>query len=104
MSKAKKYEGDREVSFLDEDAAKWLREEAPTIEDGLCLRRFHADMEAEGVADWQPGDTVQVHGTSYAITIKGKRCFAECGLLQRTGRKCPLADGAAFGRILEEER
>ena len=104
MSDMKKYEGDRAVSFLDKKAAQWLRDEAPSVEDGLCLARFHADFEVEGVADWQVGDTVTVDGRQYRITITGKRCFPECGLLQRTGRKCPLADGVVFGRILEEEK
>lgn len=104
MSEVKKHEGDRAVSFLDKDVARWLREEAPSIEDGLCLRRFHADFETEGAADWKIGDVVTVCGSRYEITIKGKRCFAECVLLQRTGVKCPLADGTAFGRPLEEER
>ena len=104
MSEVKKHEGDRAVSFLDKGAAQWLRDEALVIEDGLCLARFHADMDAEGVRSWQAGDTVTVDGRQYRIIITGKRCFAECGLLQRTGRKCPLADGVAFGRVLEEEK
>lgn len=103
MSDVKKHEGDRAVSFLDKEAAMWFREEATALEDGLCLNRFHADYEADGVKDWQEGQTVTVCGRRYKITIKGKRCFAECGLLQRTGMKCPLADGVAFGRPWEEE-
>ena len=54
MSTMKKYEGDRRVSFLDKEAARWLCEEAPAIEDGLCLGRFHADLEAEGVKYYNP--------------------------------------------------
>ena len=103
MSDMKKYEGDRAVSFLDKKAARWLRNEAPSVKDGLCLVRFHADFEAEGVADWQVGGTVTVDGRQFRITIAGKRCFPECGLRQRTGVKCPLADGVAFGRPLKEE-
>ncbi len=99
MSKMKKHEGDRQVSFVDKEAARWLREEAAGIEDGLCLRRFHADLETEGVSYWQTGQIVAVCGSHYEITVTGKRCFAECGLLQRTGVKCPLADGVAFGRL-----
>ena len=106
MKEIKKHEGDRQVSFLDTEAARWLRETASadgSLEDGLCLKRFHADFEAEGVSGWKAGDVVQIpaeDGTvhAYEITLAGKRCFAECTLLQKTGRKCPLADGAAFGR------
>ena len=105
MSEVRKYEGDRKVSFLDKEAARWLREEAQGITDGLCLARFHADYEAEGVTRWKAGDLVNVpaeDGTmlKFEIAITGKRCFPECGLLQRTGRKCPLADGVAFGKNL----
>ena len=108
MSEVKKHEGDRQVSFIDKDTARWLREEAPGITDGLCLARFHADLEAEGAAGWKAGELVDVTSedgtvTRYEIAITGKRCFPECGLLQRTGRKCPLADGVAFGRKIEEE-
>ena len=102
MSEMKKYEGDRKVSFLDKEAARWLQGDAREIEDGLCLGRFHADFEAEGVMDWQSGDIVTVCSSQYEITITGKRCFAECGLLQRTGVKCPLASGTAFGRPTEK--
>lgn len=103
MSEMKKYVGDRQVSFLDRGAARWLQEDSREIADGLCLGRFHADFEAEGVTGWQPGDIVKVCGSHYEIMIKGKRCFPECGLRQRTGVKCPLADGAAFGRPWKEE-
>ena len=105
MSTGKKYEGDRQVSFLDKEEARWLREEGAGIEDGLCLARFHADYETEGVSGWKAGDLVNVtaeDGTvlKFEITITGKRCFPECGLLQRRGSKCPLADGVAFGKNL----
>ena len=102
MSTMKKYEGERRVSFLDKEAARWLLEKAPAIEDGLCLGRFHADLAAEGVTDWRKGQIVSVCGNQYEITITGKRCFKECGLLQRTGVKCPLASGTAFGRPAEQ--
>ena len=103
MGDIKKHEGERAVSFLDANAAKYLRQAPSAVGDGLCLARFHADFEAEGVSSWRPGDTVTVDGRQYRITITGKRCFPECGLLQRTGAKCPLADGVAFGCPAAEE-
>ena len=111
MSEMKKYQGDRSTSFIDKDAARWLREEAPLsgeLDDGLCLKRFHADYEAEGVRGWKTGDLVQIadgDGTmkTFEIAITGKRCFPECILLQKKGKKCPLADGTAFGRPAESE-
>ena len=91
----------REISFIDSETARWLREEAP--EDGLCLKRFHADYELEGVCGWKTGDRVEITGPDgdklqFEVTITGKKCFPECSLLQRTGEKCQLAAGVAFGR------
>jgi len=111
MGEVKKYEGDRKISFLDKDVARWLREEAAesgALEDGLCLKRFHADFEAEGVCGWKAGDVVTVDGEGsggrkYIITMTGKRCFPECVLLQKTGQKCLLASGVAFGCPAEAE-
>ena len=97
----------REVSFIDTETARWLREEAP--EDGLCLKRFHADYELDGVCGWKTGDRVEISGPNgeklqFEVTITGKKCFPECGLLQRTGEKCPLVAGVAFGRRVSVEK
>ena len=97
----------REISFIDSETARWLREEAP--EDGLCLKRFHADYELEGVCGWKTGDRVEITGPDgdklqFEVTITGKRCFPECSVLQRTGEKCPLAAGVAFGRRTAGEK
>ena len=97
----------REVSFIDTEIARWLREEAP--EDGLCLKRFHADYELDGVCGWKTGDRVEISGPNgeklqFEVTITGKKCFPECRLLQRTGEKCPLVAGVAFGRRVSVEK
>ena len=97
----------REVSFLDSETARWLREEAP--EDGLCLKRFHADYELDGVCGWKTGDRVEISGPNgeklqFEVTITGKKCFPECRLLQRTREKCPLVAGVAFGRRVSVEK
>ena len=101
MSEVMKYEGDRKVSFIDRKVSRWLREDAAEMEDGLCLARFHADYEVAGAAQWQKGDIVTVDGMKFEVTMTGKRCFPECVLLQRTGTKCPLALGVAFGHPVE---
>ena len=97
----------REVSFIDTETARWLREEAP--EDGLCLKRFHADYELDGVCGWKTGDRVEISGPNgeklqFEVTITGKKCFPECGLQQQTGEKCPLVAGVAFGRRVSVEK
>lgn len=86
------------ISFIDASAEAWLREDAP--EDGLCVRRFHADLVIEGLMEMQPGDVLYVHGKKYQILEMGKKCHGDCRLLQRQGQKCPLAGGVAFGKIL----
>ena len=97
----------REVSFIDTETARWLRDEAP--EDGLCLKRFHADYELDGVCGWKTGDRVEISGPNgeklqFEVTITGKKCFPECRLLQRTEEKCPLVAGVAFGRRVSVEK
>ena len=104
MNDVKKREGDRSVSFIDAEVAVWLREAAQKIEDGLCLARFHADFCVENLGHRKTGDVITASGQKFELTIMGKRCFSECGLLQRTGRKCPLADGVAFGRPVDDRQ
>ena len=87
-----------QVSFIDSDACKWLEEEA--ISDGLCLGQFHADLEIIGLTTMEEGQQLEIDGLKYRLTKVGKKCFSECRLLRRTGEKCPLAAGVAFGKCL----
>ncbi|MCI6855520.1 MAG: hypothetical protein MR908_09525 [Firmicutes bacterium] len=84
-----------EISFIDTETARWL-ENAP--DDGLCLKRFRADFTVDNLRSFEEGETIVIDGESYLLIKKGKRCFDECDLLKRTGRPCPLASGAAFGK------
>lgn len=84
-----------EISFIDTETARWL-ENAP--DDGLCLKRFRADFTVDNLRPFEEGETIVIDGESYLLIKKGKRCFDECDLLKRTGRPCPLASGAAFGK------
>lgn len=87
-----------QVSFIDTETKKWLDEQAP--EDGLCLGKFHADIEVDGLQYMKAGREFESGGMRYRITSAGKRCFEECRLLQRTGEKCPLASGVSFGKLV----
>ena len=84
-----------EISFIDTETACWL-ENAP--DDGLCLKRFRADFTVDNLRSFEEGERIVIDEESYLIIKKGKRCFDECDLLKRTGRPCPLASGAAFGK------
>lgn len=92
----KKYTEERSVSFIDQEAEAWIRREAP--EDGLCLKKFRADYVVKDLKNRHVGEIVEAGGQRFELTAMGKRCFSECGLLQRTGKKCLLASGAAFGK------
>ena len=84
-----------EVSFIDKKVERWIKEEAP--EDGLCLKRFRADFALDHLCSFEKGAVIRIEGKNYVITKKGKRCFEECQLLQRTGKPCHLESGVAFG-------
>ena len=88
-----------EVSFIDIDIQRWLSNESP--EDGLCLKRFKADIIVDNLCALSEGSVICSKGESYIITKKGKRCFEECEFLKRTGQPCPLASGVAFGERTE---
>ena len=117
MSHMKKRNDDRQVSFIDMETSWWLMKARQENLDGLCINRFWADHETEGVCGWKPGDIVSVYvdemqgsdimipgdWKEFEITIVGKKCFSECSLRQRTGEGCPLSRGVAFGRATEEE-
>ena len=93
------YKGDREVSFIDMEVNQWLNENKENPK-GLCLGRFHADIIVEGLHGKKAGDTVETEGKKYEISKVGKKCFPECELLKESGKKCPLADGVAFGKTV----
>ncbi len=97
--KCEKYKGDREVSFIDKEVKAWLDENKGNAK-GLCLGRFHADLVVEGLVDCMAGDVIEIEGKGYEIAKLGKKCFAECELLQELGTKCPLASGVGFGKSL----
>ena len=94
-----KYKGDREASFIDKEVNQWLDENKENPK-GLCLGRFHADIIVEGLRDMAIGDTIETKGKQYEISKVGKKCFPECELLKESGKKCLLADGVAFGKLL----
>lgn len=71
--------------------------------EGLCSARFHADFETNGVdyALLSEGATVVLDGETYQITRVGKRCHAECPLVQ-AGRVCELKTHCAFAVPVRE--
>lgn len=72
--------------------------------EGLCSARYHADIVTHGL-DYDTlavGDTVICEGKTLIITAVGKRCHAECALVQ-SGRVCQLKHRCAFAQTADEE-
>ena len=71
--------------------------------EGLCSARFRADIETHDVdyARLSVGDIVTAEGKTYQITGVGKRCHAECPLVQ-AGRVCDLKTNCAFAVPVRE--
>ena len=69
--------------------------------DGLCVKKFMADLVTEGV-DYRsigPGTLLSAGDAVFEICSVGKRCFPECSLEQKP---CALAGGCAFAQVKEE--
>ena len=95
-TKEEKRKGEREVSFIDKEVQEWL--ESNKESNGLCLKRFHADLVVERLLSHEAGDVIEIDGKNYEIAKLGKKCFSECELLAELGEKCPLATGVGFGK------
>lgn len=69
--------------------------------DGLCVKKFMADLVTQGVdyGELSPGTRLQAGEAVFEICTVGKRCFPECSLEQKP---CALAGGCAFAQVKEE--
>jgi len=70
----------RDVSFIDEDVKRWIEEEGP--EDGLCLKRFRADITVSNLHKCKVGDVVEISESLYEITETGKDVLMNAGCLK----------------------
>ena len=91
-------EGDspRQVSLADSMALSAARKL-----QGLCVRKFDADLVTEGVEldALYPGCRLHIGEAEIEISSEKKRCFEECALRQR-GETCPLPRNVAFARTV----
>ena len=87
----------RQISLAAGEVFPELREE-----NGLCTKRFYADIETESLdyARLSVGDILEFNDVRLQITKKGKRCFDECPL-QNEGKVCTLPEHVAFARVLK---
>ncbi|MBE5780838.1 MAG: hypothetical protein E7328_03330 [Clostridiales bacterium] len=81
-------EGPRQVSICEVNA---------TRDGGLCGPKYQANLVLEGV-DFdalQVGDVLSVGSAKLELTIKGKKCFPQCEIVQ-SGKVCYLKNHCAF--------
>lgn len=73
--------------------------------NGLCTKRFGADIETEGLdyASLSVGDYLIFDDVCLQITGTGKRCFDDCPIRQN-GQICELTSHVAFARIVRNGR
>ena len=64
--------------------------------DGLCTKKFHADIYTNGIdySKLKVGDIISADNKRVRITRVGKRCFDECTL---PNKPCVLNKNVAFG-------
>jgi len=69
--------------------------------DGLCTRRFYANIVTEGINlfDLPVGTCVQIGGARFAIKQIGKPCWKDCAIYE-SSHDCALHQEAIFADIL----
>ena len=87
----------RQISLAAGEIFSELREE-----NGLCTKRFYADIETESLdyASLSVGDILEFNDVRLQITEMGKRCFDECPL-RNEGKVCALPAHVAFARVIQ---
>ncbi|MEF9951346.1 MAG: hypothetical protein RR840_01555 [Clostridium sp.] len=68
--------------------------------DGLCTKRFKANLTIEGRININIGDILLINGVSIIVTEIGKRCFDGCNIEATNRCKCPLKN-IFYGDVLE---
>ena len=70
--------------------------------EGLCTRRFYANIVTEGVSlfDMPLGTRFKIGDARFAVTQVGKPCFKDCDIY-RSAYDCVLHKEAVFADILE---
>lgn len=88
----------RQVSLMASEILPGLRKI-----DGLCTKKFYADIETEGLdySGLSVGDILVFDSVCLEITLKGKRCFDECRL-HNDPTVCPLPGHVAFARVIRD--
>lgn len=80
-----------DISLMDIKLIEYMKDK-----DGLCFKKFHADLITDDIdySKLKENDIVSTQGKRIKITKVGKRCFPECTLKEKP---CLLSSNVAFG-------
>lgn len=80
-----------DISMMDESMIEYMKNK-----DGLCFKKFHADIITKNIDYLQLkiGDVIEVDNQKIRLTKVGKPCFMECKL---ENKPCKLSKYVAFG-------
>ena len=80
-----------DISLMDESLIEYMKDK-----DGLCFKKFHADIITKDIdyLKLKVGDIVEIDNKKIRLTKVGKSCFPECKL---DNKPCKLSKYVAFG-------
>ena len=83
-----------DISLMDKSMIEYMKNK-----DGLCFKKFHADIITENIdyLNLHVGDIIEVNNTKIRLTKVGKPCFEECKL---DNKPCKLSKYVAFGEVV----
>ena len=83
-----------DISLMDESMIEYMKGK-----DGLCFKRFHADIITKDLdySKLQVEDILTIDNKKIRLTRIGKPCFSECKL---DNKPCLLNKSVAFGEII----
>lgn len=86
----------RNLSFIFKDD----REKIDKI-NGLCTKRFNANIIIDGNMDISIGDIIVIDKAKIIVTSISKRCFEGCNIESILKSRCPLKN-IFYGDVVEE--
>ena len=89
----------RQVSFFTVEGWDEIRSSGRI---GLCTKKFHEDIRIRNldVNDIRVGSLIKIGDAIFQITVIGKRCFPECGIVKE-GLSCPLSKEVMFAAVIK---
>jgi len=91
-------EGPRQVCLLRKEDREAFEQDT---RDGLCFKRFRETLQIEGLSPGalEKGSILQIGEARLRVTIKGKKCWPDCRIIQ-AGEICSLAGTVRFLEVI----